>query len=99
LLYVLFVSALPAHLGRANVWCADARQTLLGTQFIKLGHDENGQVTIIMAGEMVIFVVLTVIMLALTFGCWVAWEKWDKIKTTLRGGLNGLRREKNSSVV
>jgi hypothetical protein len=48
---------------------------------------------------MVIFVVLTVIMLALTFGCWMAWEKWDKIKTTLRGRLNGLHRAKNGSVV
>jgi hypothetical protein len=48
---------------------------------------------------MVIFVVLTVILLAITIGGWIAWEKWERIETGLRRRWGGLRKAKENNVV
>lgn len=62
------------------VYADRGMQTLLGTQYVKVGTSDSGNVTLIVAGEMVIFVVMTIILLAITIGGWLIWENWASIQ-------------------
>lgn len=70
-------------------------QTLLGTQYVKVGTSDSGKVTLIVASEMVIFVVLTIILLAITIGGWLVWENWASIQQK----WDSLRKRRESSAV
>jgi cytochrome c biogenesis factor len=50
--------------------------TLLGTQYISIHSDaDGGHVSVSFAREMWIFVILTVLLLAVTVGSWGVWER------------------------
>ncbi len=58
---------------------ADAHdQTLLGTQYITISTNSSG-VSIMFAREMYIFLVLTVVLLAVTAGGWLLWERQHRL--------------------
>ncbi|OKL58097.1 hypothetical protein UA08_06717 [Talaromyces atroroseus] len=49
--------------------------SLLGTQYININHNGDGKMSITVAPEMVIFAVLTLILLGLTYGGWLIWDQ------------------------
>jgi cytochrome c biogenesis factor len=53
--------------------------TLLGTQYISIHTDaDGGHVSISFARELWIFVILTVVLLVVTAGSWVVWERHNR---------------------
>lgn len=72
---------------------------MLGTQYINVGNKKNGNVTIVVRGEMVIFAVLTVILLLLTIGGWIIWERWASIKKGFQECWNKTGKVKHKRTV
>jgi len=55
-------------------------QTLLGTQYITIHSDNlSGKISLDFAQEMWIFFVLTVILLLITVGTWLLWERHNRL--------------------
>jgi hypothetical protein len=50
------------------------RQSLLGTQYINISRNAGGKMKITFAPEMIIFAVLTLVLLSLTYGGWLLWD-------------------------
>jgi heme/copper-type cytochrome/quinol oxidase subunit 2 len=54
--------------------------TLLSTQYISIHTDaDGGHVSISFARELWIFVILTVVLLVVTAGSWVVWERHNQL--------------------
>jgi hypothetical protein len=64
-------------------WCTDTtfagEQTLLGTQYISIHDDVTGRISVIFAREMWIFAILTVVLLLITGGTWLWWERHNRL--------------------